>query len=351
MMRTLRISDAARCILMNVSKGPNLVCPKESICSGEAPRDPSLWKDALIPRRGRISLVSWQGPYLSGLGSARNRNGRRVWEVDHLYVPEGTDGARSNRRQPWDSAFLDLLEALVREAGTRSGERIVVRLPTNSPVVFQARRSGFFPCHEESLIEGTLGPQPDGPQPVIPQSVVPRTVRPHPVIPAKAGIYGGSGQSRSRTDTAVPPGLSDCLPADDHGLFQLFCASTPHEVREKLGLTFDQWQDAREPSTRDQREWVLRHNDRVTGWLCVKSFQGAHDWQVMAHPDFPDLLPRLLDWALTQGGVQQWLVPDYQETVRDCLLRCGLRETSRYTLLVKRIAAPVRKHVMAAVEA
>ena len=87
MMRTLRISDAARCILMNVSKGPNLVCPKESICSGEALARPSLWKDALIRRHNRISLVSWQGSCLSSLGSARNRNGRRVWEVDHLYVP------------------------------------------------------------------------------------------------------------------------------------------------------------------------------------------------------------------------------------------------------------------------
>ena len=341
MMRTLRISDAARCILMNVSKGPNLVCPKESICSGEAPRNPSLWKDALLPRRNRISLVSWQGSCLSGLGSARTRNGRRVWEVDHLYVPDGTDGASSNRRQPWDSAFLDLLEALVREVGTRSGERVVIRLPTNSPVVFQARRSGFFSCHEESLIEGTVSPQP----------VIPHSISPQPVIPAKAGIYGGAAETHSLNDTAVPPGLSDCLPADDHGLFQLFCASTPHEVRERLGLTFNQWQDAREPSTENQREWVLRRNDRVMGWLCIKPSQGVLDCQVMTHPDYPCSLPLLLDWALSQGGVQQWLVPGYQALVKDCLLRYGLRETSRYTLLVKRIAAPVRKHVMAAVEA
>ena len=315
MMRTLRISDAARCILMNVSLGPNLVCPKESICSGEAPTSPSLWKDALIRRRNRISLVSWQGSCLSGLGSARNRNGRRVWEVDHLYVPAGTDGAPSDRcREPWDSAFLDLLEALVREAGTRLGERIVVRLPTNSPVVFQAQRSGFFPCYEESLIEG----------------------------PA---------ESQGRVETAIPHGLSDRLPSDDHGLFQLFCAATPHKVRDKLDLTFDQWQDAQEPFTENQWEWVLRHNDRIMGWLCIRLFQGVRDCQVMTHPDLPGSLPLMLDWALSQGGAQQWLVPDYQEHVRDRLLRYGLRETSRYTLLVKRIAAPVRMHVMAAVEA
>ena len=332
MMRTLRISDVARCILLNVSKGPNFVCPKESICSGEAPGNPSLWKDALIRRRNRVSLISWQGSRLSGLGSARNRNGRRVWEVDHLYVPSGTDRVPGHRHpEPWDSVFLDLLEALVREVGVRLGESIIVRLPANSPAVFQARRSGFFPSHEESLIEGTASSQS--------------------VIPEKAAIYEGTVESRSRTETAVPAGLSDCLPADDHGLFQLFCASTPHEVREKLGLTFDQWQDAREPSTGNQREWVLRHNDRVMGWLYVKPSQGVLDCQVMAHPDLPGSLPHLLDLALSQGGVQQWLVPQYQEHLRDCLLRCGLRETSRYTLLVKRIAAPVRKHVMAAVEA
>ena len=351
MMRTLRISDAARCILLNVSKGPNLVCPKESICSGEAPGNLSLWKDALIRRRNRVSLVSWHGPYLSGLGSARNRNGRRVWEVNHLYVPAGTDRAPGHPHpEPWDSVFLDLLEALVREVGARLGERIIVRLPTNSPAVFQARRSGFFPSHEESLIEGAVSPQPAITMKIDHFHV--HTLPQEPsVIPTKAGIYDGTVESRSRTDTAVPAGLSDRLRADDHGLFQLFCASTPHEVREKLGLTFDQWRDAREPSKENQREWVLRHNDRVMGWLCVKPSQGVLDCQVMTHPDLPGSLPHLLDLALSQGGVQQWLVPEYQEHVRDCLLRYGLRETSRYTLLVKRIAAPVRKHVMAAVEA
>ncbi len=337
MMRTLRISDAARCILMNVSKGPNLVCPKESICGDGAPGGTSLWTDALVRRRNRISLVCWQGPYLIGLGSARKRNGFRVWEVDHLYVPARTDAVRGHiQRQPWDSAFLDLLEALVREVGKCLGERIVVRLPSNSPVIFQARRSGFFSCYEESLIEGAI----------ISQSVVPQ-----PVIPARVGIYEGKAECRGCSDTVVPPRLSDRLPGDDYGLFQLFCAATPHEVREKLGLTFDQWKDTREPSTRDQREWVLRHNDRIVGWLCVKPFQGVRDCQVMAHPDFPALLPPLLDWALLHGGVQHWLIPDYQGPVRDYLLRYGLRETSRYTLLVKTIAAPVRKHAMAAVEA
>ena len=314
MMRSLRISDAARCILMNVSKGPNLVCPKESICGDGAAGSPSLWTDALVHPRNRVSLVSWQGSRLSGIGSTRNRNGRRVWEVDHLYVPSETNGGGHSQRKPWDSAFLDLLEALVREVGTRLGERIVVRLPSSSPVVFQARRSGFFPCYEESLMEGAV-------------------------------------KSKPNVEPTAPLGLSDRLPGDDYGLFQLFCAAVPHEVREKLGLTFDQWQDAREPSTRDQREWVLRHNDRITGWLCVGHFQGVRDFQVMAHPDFPALLPQLLDWALSHGGVQHWLVPDCQEPVRDYLLRNGLRESSRYTLLVKTIAAPVRKHVMAAVEA
>ena len=332
MMRTLRISDAARCILMNVSKGPNLVCPKESICSEGASCEPSLWKDALVRRHNRISLVSWQGPDLGGLGSARKRNGHRVWEVDHLYVPAGTGDARSHmQRQPWDSAFLDLLEALVREAGTRLGERIVVRLPSNSPVVFQARRSGFFPCHEELLVKGTVSTQS--------------------IIPTKAGICESAVESRSGADTVVPLRLSDRLPSDDYGLFQLFCAAVPHEVREKLGLTFDQWRDAREPSAGNQQEWVLSHNDRIIGWLCVRTFQGVRDCQAMVHPDFPALLLPLLDRALSQGGVQHWLVPGYQEPVRDCLLRYGLRETSRYTLLVKTIAAPVKKHVMAAVEA
>ena len=317
MMQTVRISDAARCILLSVPKGPNLVCPWESIFSTGPPSNTALWKGALARRRDRISLVAWQGLHLSGLASARARNGHRVWEVDRLYVPIGSASSYVNSHQPlepWDSIFMGFLEELVKEAGERRGERVIVRLPSNSPVAFQARRAGFFPYYEEILMEG-------------------------------------QAEGHAPNETTAPSAFSRRLPQDDYGLFQLFCAATPQQVRVGLGLTFDQWRDAQEPSTQKQQEWVIRHEERITGWLSIRSHQGAHIAGLMSHPDFPEALPLLLDLALAQKGVQRWLVPEYQEMAKDLLLRRGLREGPRYTVLVKTVAAPVMKHVMAVVEA
>ena len=228
--------------------------------------------------------------------------------------PPASHGNGHQLREPWDSIFMGFLEELVQEAGERLGERVIVRLPSNSPVVFQARRAGFFPYYEESLMEG---------------------------------LVGGLGHN----GMVAPPAFSKRLPQDDYGIFQLFCAATPQQVRVGLGLTFDQWRDAQEPSTQQQQEWVIRHKERITGWLGIRSYEGAHNSEIMSHPDFPDSLPLLLDLALAHKVVQRWLVPDYQEMAKDLLLRHGLRVISRYTVLVKTMAAPVMRHVMAAVEA
>ena len=316
-METVRVTDAVRCLLQNVPKGPNLACPKGSLLSAKEPGHTTLWRETLARRRDRITIVSWDGLRLSGLVSARTRAGRRVWEVDRLYGPSLPNRVPTNGRPSNESpapVFLALLEELVQAVGSRDCERVLVRLPWNSPIVDLVRRAGFFPYFEESLLEGRLrGSKPDGLAPTGP--------------------------------------LQERLPQDDYPLFQLFCAATPQPVRVGLGLTFDQWRDAQERQSQATREWVLQYEDRITGWLRLRTHQGVEEGIVMAHPDHPDSLQTIIQAALARNGLHKWLVPDYQEMERTLLLRRGFRETARYTALIKTLAAPVTRPGMAAVEA
>ena len=204
MMQTVRISDAVRCFLLNVPKGPNLVCPRETSLSGKQPSNTVLWRETLARRRGRISLVSWRGFQFTGLASAHAINGHRAWEVDRLFVSTGQDktpgdsnGAGAKLQKSWDHAFTDFLEKLVQEAGERLGERVMLRLPFDSPCVHAARLAGFYPFFEEALLEGQVAED---------------------------------GQNAAES----PLSLGVRLPQDDYGLFQLFCAGSPQQVRAGL---------------------------------------------------------------------------------------------------------------------
>ena len=306
MMQTVRISDAVRCFLLNVPKGPNLVCPRESSLSGQQPNNKVLLKETLASRRGRISLVSWQGLQLSGLASAHALNGHLAWEIDRLFGPTAL--------KSWDHTCTEFLEKLVQEAGERFGERVILRLPSDSATVHQARLAGFFPYFEEVLLVGQVA----------------------------EAAQNGSDPSQT---------MGPRLPQDDYNLFQLYCAGTPQQVRSGLGSTFDQWRDAQSPSRQGLRELVVRDKERITGWLGLRTVDGWQEGQVMYHPDFPGVLPALLAMGLATPGQHKWLIPDYQEMAQELLLRRGLSETARYVVLVKTVAAPVKMPGRAAVEA
>lgn len=357
-MQSFRISDALRCTLLPPPRGPNLACPRESL-AGVFPgrQNALLWKNAVLQPADRVALAQWEGGRLRGLVSARIRCGRRAWEIDGLYFPgrmaaaaADRDGA-ANRNgagataavhppvSESDTAALELLEQLIAAIGWRSGERIFLRLAAHCPALPLARRSGFYPCFNETLLAGYGG--------IVANSSAGKgnsaaaAVNGHP---AGNNVAPGGGDLRPRR------------PADDYALFQLFCASTPVAVRDALGLTFDQWQDAREPLFRPGRggraqEWVSEQQGRIIGWLGLASRRRAAEAMAMANPDYPERLAGLLAAALSRPGGQRWLVPEYRAAIADRLIGQGFREQAQYTMLVKLAAAPARSYGMAAVEA
>ena len=315
MMQTFRLSDVLRCILLNAPEGPNLACAGESLFGGRFIRNTKLWREAVAHRRDRVTLAWWDGIRLGGLASVRTSAGFRSWEVDRLYLTVDSDRRQANGRYDLtDTPSLELLEQMVQHAGQRSAERIFLRVPADSPVITLACRAGFSPCFEETLLEG-------------------------------------QGSRSHRSSEKSPVSWRHLLPRDDFALFQLFTAATPGQVRAALGLTFDQWQDARALYPRRRREWVTQGNGRITGWLGLRSCFRVTTGEVMAHPDYPDLLPALIDLALARRWAQGWLVPDYQVLAGELLHDRGFHEVDRYTMLIKTVAAWVMSPGVLPVEA
>ncbi|MDA0733633.1 MAG: hypothetical protein O2909_03130 [Chloroflexi bacterium] len=322
MMQTFRVTDALRCLVLNTPKSPNLACPRSSPTKHATLQNLDLWKKALTQQDNRITLATWNGIRLGGLVSARTCSGR-VWEIDHLYLPASQPNNSLSSNNPRSSdglsyeeetASLELLEQLTQEAGLRNAERIFLRLPSGLPVITLARRTGFFPYFEETLMEGWAG-----------------------IVPDHREHLAESIRVRQQQD--------------EYSLFQLFCACTPATVRVALGLTCDQWQEALSLRSGKRLEWIDERDGKIVGWLAQSNWRGTVAGQIMAHPDHPELLNQLMTLSLSNPSYQRWLVPDYQQPVRDQLNYRGLREAARYTMLVNTVAAPVRCAGMAPVEA
>ena len=316
MMDTLRLSDVLRCMLLNSPKGPNLACPRDTLTHDSPLRNSTLWKETLSNRGDRVTLAWWDGRQLEGLASARVRSGPRAWEIDRLFLAQGSARAEANGNGPHpfpDTVALDLFERMVEAVGNHRPERLFLRLPADSSVGVLARQAGFFPYFEETLFEGPSS-RPQGPSSIVPSDWV------------------------------------EQLPEDSHGLFQLYCAATPQEVRGAAGMTFDQWRDARE-SRGHGKGWVAKSNGRIVGWIGFLELRGMTSVDALANPNDGEMWESLVTRVVAQECVQRWLVLDYHQEVIGHLFRRQFRELGRFTVMIKKVAVPVASSSMAAVEA
>ena len=87
-------------------------------------------------------------------------------------------------------------------------------------------------------------------------------------------------------------------PADLQGLFQLYCAATPQEVRQGIGMTIDQWQDSLEPPQTRRNESILKLDGKIIGWQICDPFGQANAGQIVSHPEHPESTQYLIDISL-----------------------------------------------------
>ena len=305
MMEFRPIGDALRCILLNTPRSPNLAVGGDEFAPRPLPLTIALLKESLSPGKDRCTLAWWDGLQLKALASARMRAGSRAWEVGRLYLPE----------QEGEKELSGLLEGLTEYAASQGAERVLLRLPCDSPMAHNiVKRTGFFPYFEESLLQGN-------------------------------GNGGGQRQANGL-------GLRPRVPHEEYALFQLYSASTPSSVRSGLGMTFDQWRDSRDRRGRQGRDEVYERDGRIRAWLSSDPYnRTAARMELMVHPDDEDALPALLDYALARKGVQAWLVPEYQEFLRRSLIHRGFGEVARYSVLVKTLVVRVNRPSPTPVEA
>lgn len=309
MITAFHIGDALRCMLANAPGGANFAAPTESVVPCRPLRNSTLWRQSLARTQYRVTVGDWNGMDLSSLASARVRGGVRAWEVDRLHL------------QDFEQA-LDLLEQVVVAAGARGAEKVFLRVSCDSEIVDMARRAGFFAYYEESHLTAHEW-----------------------VVGAKHDTVDQAGTAAGTTGRYV---AEDRTMSDSPGLFQLYCAATPQQVREGIGLTFDQWSDFQEQLQSRRTETVLKLDGKIVGWRMREPFGGAATGQVVSHPNHPDVMPRLIEMSCDTFN---WLVPSYQENAADLLMQHGLHEAGRYTMLIKSVTVPAISRELSYVEA
>ena len=295
MIRTLLPFDLPRCLALGVGMGigregaRNRVYTRASL--GHAlPAWVALPMESVRgssgPGSGRSLAMAWfEGMGLLSLASAAQRSGPSSWELTRLHLRDGAE-----------DTLPELLTELGARASSRGATQLFARALAGDPVGEMLRAGGLFPAHAETLYRGLgLGPV----------SAVPAQVRP------------------KRED-------------DDYGVFRLYSACTPSEVRAVEGMTFDQWSASR-PRGRGRRgrvsEYVMDDESRVVGWLRVARRGFARRWvasdiTIMLHPDrSADDASALLGLGLSAvpaGRPVNVLVPKYQPTVERAVQMAGL---------------------------
>ena len=249
-------------------------------------------------RRSGVALGASQGGKLQGVVSARRASGPTAWFVDHLVIRDD------------DAPVCELLESVAAFAGKRGVERLFLRVPDNGYLLKLVSQSGFSASSQVSLL----------------------------TLPANSPLYKRDAQL----------GMRLRMRADDLGLFRLYNACTPAEVRFKTGMTLQRWQDGQEPRGKRTRDYVLEQNGEVVAWVRMDLRSG---WvkvqsQTLSH-DAVDPAS-LVAWAVHTGGRRTvWEVPEHQVDLQLLLQRMGFEVGGCYRLMVNSLAPMVRERAWA----
>ncbi|MEE8471379.1 MAG: hypothetical protein V3S51_08625 [Dehalococcoidia bacterium] len=254
----------------------------------------TLLMSCLIARDRLHSVVYSRQGLIQGLGCLRRRGGPDAWEIEHLLLAPGNH-----------EFCVDLLEGLGVAGDKIGGERVFLRLDSGSSLADIARQAGFGHYLTEFLYRREGTPQSEPPRPL-------STLRPR-------------------------------SPADDHGLFRLYSAAVPLQVRTAEGMTFSEWcQSWERPAA---REYVCEKEGDVSAWLRIRFDGKAGQFDMVTTLEGTELAELVKSsLSLLKGRHPIYcVVPEFQLQVRHVLEEQGFHQVAEYSCLGKHRAIRVRE--------
>ncbi|MEX0761151.1 MAG: hypothetical protein WD208_08160 [Dehalococcoidia bacterium] len=251
---------------------------------------PRAWQSCWVQtRRTRIQVLLRAGP----------RSGPLAWEIRDLYL-----------RRNFVPECWDVLEQLSVPAGRAGARRLFVRLFEGSPLFEQARQAGYMTVNSETVY---------------------RTASAAAAL-KRLAVTGTPLELRSREKH------------DTDALFRLYCASTPLNVRQRVGQTVGEWSSAIERPWRKANEWVLDHGEgRLDAWLQTADTSAGRYFDVMCSRDAADDLQSLVAAALSEAGdgPAVTMVAAHNRALAALLEDIGFVPVRSYEVMVRMLAVRV----------
>lgn len=254
---------------------------------------------ALAQGSRRGMWVALADSRLVGYVVARARCDGLVWDVEHLHASEPL-------------AVVELLEHVCGQAADAQALRVFLDVPADSSGVDLARRAGFGRYAASSLL---------------------RLVPPFTVD--KASIFAARPRLR----------------ADEQGLFQLYNAAVPAQVRAAEAMTYEEWSALHHGAKKwkpslvgDRHQYVWELGTGLAGWMEVVYGQKSQFLEFMIHPQYESMLDRLVGYGLTQVSEKAAVYTtarDYQPALDAALRRAGFAPAGDVEILVRQLVARV----------
>ena len=296
MIRSLRLTDIAT-LLLFLGKSPvdeartrgRLISKKGELLSAIP-----LLKGCLISEDTQQSLIYVHRGLIRGLVCLRRCRGPSAWSIEYLLLAPGHE-----------RFCVDLLGRMSFAGTEIRAERIFLRLDSTSPSVDMAKQAGFTHYLTEFLYR--------------------------------------SEEARQ----AEPSGLSLVLrtkcSADEHGLFRLYSAATPLQVRCEEGMTLQEWQQGRDRDA--SRELVFEGRGEISAWLRIRQNRTAGQFDIVTELG-PVELGQLVNYSLAmlKGRYPIYcLAPEFQQQLRRVLEEQGFYKVAAYACLSKQLAVRVQE--------
>ncbi len=293
-------TDLVALVLHDGRRCPNEAITWDRIGKGDAPGPlETAVEQWLSFATGRHTWISVKGRTLRGLASARVRGSKQAWEIDCLIDAADDD----------EGVLINLLDRVVEDAGRARAEKVFLRLDASSAALDTALRCGFSVVATEGLYY-----RPN----------------PAPVNPANA-----------------EPGWRRRTKADAYGLFRLYNAAVPEQVRRVEAATLGEWLAAQERLSGPRRthQFVVERDGRVVAWARTAVDGDVGRFQIVVAPGEPELLDRVLHAAilrLTQASALYCVAPLYDGALVRRLEELGFGRITEFAVLARRTAETVK---------